>query len=644
NKGYTLPGTDYSAVLPTASTNAILTFKPLAKYEDSTITVYLTLSDLGPNFCDTLIKRVIYVAATPVANFKFPQPICDGTPVLFENTSKIAKGDMTYKWYFGDGDSSENVNPVHTFKTYGSYQTRLSATSIKFGIITDTIITVDISEIPSASFKSINACEGTAVKFINQTTVSSGTLTYDWNFGDASTHLTTQNPTHLYSAAGGYKVTLTATTNGCSNAVSKNVYEFAKPKPDFVVPVSSVCASTPVTFPNNSTIALGEAGAYWQFGDGNNSTSRVGLNNYKTDGTFTVKLKMVSEFGCTDSINKQVIIKAAPVASFNNSAPCSVDPTVFINTTTFKPGLQPSYTWTFSDGGTANTTNVSHSWANVGPKNIKLRALQPNGCESTIEKNIVVAVQPNAAFTVADICSGKEAVFQNQTTVSEGNLNYTWDFGDGSPVSNISDPLHMYTVGASQTFNVLLVTNAGGICVDSARSVVTVSEAPVCDFTTKIEWAFGHRTIKFTPTNSSYTSYSWTFGEGGTSSSASPLYSYFYDGNFKVKMTAKNAAGCDCSKEIKVPVFANTDIKEIGEGVNIEVFPNPNSGLFTIVTDGSDNDIVEIEIFNTIGEKVYTGNVNGNAADVDLGDAAKGIYIIKVKTKGKTSTRKVSIN
>src|SRR5690606_9356088 len=130
------------------------------------------------------------------------------------------------------------------------------------------------------------------------------------------------NPTHLYANPSGYKVTLTASANGCVSKLSKNAYMFARPDANFVAPLAPVCAKSEVVLPNTSTIASGIQGAFWTFGDGGNSTQFQGLYKYATPGTYTIKLLAVSEFDCKDSISKPITIKATPNPNFSGDLFC----------------------------------------------------------------------------------------------------------------------------------------------------------------------------------------------------------------------------------------------------------------------------------------------------------------------------------
>lgn len=628
----TIPNTEYTVVDP-GTNNGTITYIGKSAHLDSNITFYINIADLGPHFCDSTIARTLRVVPTPKTNFEFPNPVCDGDAILFENKTTIHSGNATYKWYFGDGDSSDLVNPVKVYATYGIYPVRLVATSFPYNVVKDTTINVEVTEVPQVAFKAINACEGTNVRFINQTTIGSGILVHSWDFGDGSPLSAATNPTKLYTNPGGYKVTLTVSANGCSNSLTKNAYQFAKPVANFTAPAAPICAKSEVVLPNTSTIQLGLFGSYWTFGDGNNSTLDEGNNKYANAGTYSVNLKAVSEFGCENDITKPVTIKPTPSSDFTTDQLCSRKPTNF-NNTTVETVSGPAYSWTISDGSSFSTKNITKSWPNEGPYDVTLKTKFTNGCEDEITKTVNITIQPKADFTVANICSGEMADFVNLSKGDRGGIVYNWDFGNGTGTD--AAPRRLYNPPSTNTYNVKLVASYPGACSDTIIKPLTVSQSPLCDFDVK---NLGFLKYSYTPTNTSYTNYEWFFGEGGTSVNTTPNYQYLYSGNFKVTMTATNSAGCKCS--ITKLVGANTSVDNVSSNPQLNIYPNPNNGSFTIKSNS--NSGMKIEVYNLLGSKVLSTNTIENNTVINLGDNAKGIYLVKVTINGVTTTTKVTV-
>ncbi len=633
--GVVVPTTEYTAVAPANGNPGYIAFTPTSVFLDSLITFSTTFSDLGPHFCDSTVRRTVVVAPVPRPNFKFPASICLGDATLFDNVTTIHSGNATYMWYFDDGDSSDLQSPVHEYKAPGTYQVKLVAKSFPWGVVADTTITVEVGELPSVKFRANNKCQGLAVTFQNQTTVGNGALTYEWDFGDNTPTSSLTNPSHLYTTPGGYKVTLTASANGCVSKLTKNAYMFARPVANFSAPIAPICAGTDIVFNNTSTIAIGQQGAYWSFGDGDRSTIYNANHAYMAPGTYNVKLLAVSEFDCRDSITKPVTIKATPVPDFAGNLFCAQNPTNFINLTN-EVIPNPVYQWQFSDNFSSSLKNVTRSWPYEGPFTATLTATYSNACSASVTKSFTVLQQPKAAFDVKDICSGQNANFVNKSTGDRGGIQYSWDFGNNT-FSNLAAPVRLYNPTVTTTYTVALVASYNGGCSDTALKTITVSESPVCDFTYK---NLGFNGAEFTPSNTTYTKYEWFFGEGGTSTSTSPVYQYLYTGNFNVTMKATNAAGCSC--EITKRISANTSINGIANDNAISIYPNPNSGSFTV--SNAEGNAMKVEVFNILGAKVYSKTSPDGTMNVELQDNAKGIYLVKVTVNGVTTTMKVTIN
>ncbi|MFM6982741.1 MAG: hypothetical protein ACKOXF_01315, partial [Chitinophagaceae bacterium] len=91
--GAVVPTTEYTTTAPSSGGPGTVALTATSAYLDSFITFSVRYSDLGPNFCDSTIKRTVVVAPTPKPNFKFPASICLGDATLFENTTTIHSGN-----------------------------------------------------------------------------------------------------------------------------------------------------------------------------------------------------------------------------------------------------------------------------------------------------------------------------------------------------------------------------------------------------------------------------------------------------------------------------------------------------------------------------------------------------------------------
>lgn len=278
------------------------------------------------------------------------------------------------------------------------------------------------------------------------------------------------------------------------------------------------------------------------------------------------------------------------------------------------------------------TTDVFHVYKNYGDYLIRLITFNKNQSD-TLESKISFE-KPKADFTVSDICENKNAFFINKSSKSSEEPNYKWKFGDGQ-TSTLESPQYLYKIGGiSQTFNVTLVVKTKYGCSDSINKQVTINASPKSDFT----YAASKNIWNFTPTQSGNTKYLWLFGDGDSAISGTTSHNY-KDGlsNHKVCLKATNVAGCiseTCKQIVTTGIFPN-------QTSGFKIYPNPNTGNFTIEIDNPEKD-VSIEVYNSVGGLVKKVKMVEKVISINL-DVSSGIYLVKVRNGELEYNQKVSI-
>ncbi len=471
-----------------------------------------------------------------------------GHSYTFTNTSSITSGTLSYSWDFGDGNTATTTSPSHTYSAPGTYTVTLTATEDEGEATETSTQTVIVYASPVASFTTGTAgsqcLTGNSYSFTNTSSISSGTLTYSWDFGDGST-ATSQDATHSYTAAGTYTVKLTATSgNNCANSTTTTVTVYAQPVATFTINNASQCfTGNSYSFTNTSSISSGTLTYSWDFGDGGTATSQDATHSYTAAGTYTVKLTATSGNNCVNSTTKTVTVYPQPTAAFTigSTTQCFTGNSFsFTNTSSISSGTL-TYSWDFGDGSTATSQDATHSYTAAGTYTVKLTATSANNCVHSTTATVTVYPKPTVAFTIntAEQClTNNKFTFSNTSAISSGSITYAWNFGDGSTLTS-QNPEHQYS--APGTYKVKLVVTSNNNCKDSLEKTVTVYSLPtgtlttpngltICDGTTTTLQATGGNT------------YQWYLDDVAINNATGSTYAATTGGVYTVKLF--NEQGC----------------------------------------------------------------------------------------------------
>jgi gliding motility-associated-like protein len=168
-------------------------------------------------------------------------------------------------------------------------------------------------------------------------------------------------------------------------------------------------------------------------------------------------------------------VHPTPLASFIAlpQPACEGRPIEFTNTSV----NAMTYAWSFGDGTTSQADGPLHSYANPGSYTIELIAYGAGGCTDTLQvaSGVVVNPSPNANFTSDTIASVRNAIqFSN---LSQGAVNYSWDFGD-TEHSSETHPLHLFPADGGG-YDVCLIAVNSFTCPDTICKFILVNSDPM---------------------------------------------------------------------------------------------------------------------------------------------------------------------
>ncbi|NOT30884.1 MAG: PKD domain-containing protein [Planctomycetes bacterium] len=242
---------------------------------------------------------------------------------------------------------------------------------------------------------------------------------------------------------------------------------------------------------------------------------------------------------------------APPVAEFVGSPLSGVAP-LSVSFTNQSTGSITTHAWTFGDGGTSSAAAPSHAYALPGTYTVALTETGPGGANTRTRTNYVtVSEAPPVAEFVGSPLSGVAPLSVSFTNQSTGSITtHAWTFGDGG-TSSAASPSRSYTLPGTYTV-ALTETGPGGANTRTRTNYITVNEAPpVAEFVGSPLSGVAPLSVSFTnQSTGSVTTHAWTFGDGGTSSAASPSRSYTLPGTYTVALTETGPGGADTRTRI----------------------------------------------------------------------------------------------
>ena len=485
--------------------------------------------------------------------------ICRNNSTLFNATGNTPGTITSYDWDFGDGQTGTGSSIAHVYANAGLYTVRLIITDIAG--CKDTLTKVQYIRVdgPTAAFTIPNggSCLNSLVTFIDGSTNDGihPIVSWVWNFGDGNVQTFSAPPfTHLYNASGSYTVTLkTIDAAGCTDSTANTqTIVISNPAAGFTRSDSIACPNHIISFTNTST---GPSLTYlWSFGDGITSNATNPTHAYTTEATYTVTLAITDQYGCVDSINKDIQI-ALPHASFTISDSVNTCPPLIATFTNTSVNAY-SYSWDFGDGSTSTAPSPIHIYNNPGTYIARLFITGPgNNCFDTAFK--IISIQgPSGTFTYSPLI-GCKPLTVNFSANTINNQSFIWDFNDGTtfntPDSIIS---YTYTLLGSYVPKIILVDQNGcqvpifgtdTIKVKGVEAVFGYDGQPLCNM----------GIIQFT--DSSVISdisamYAWNFGDGGTSVLQNPSHFYATPGQYFPQLIVTTNSGCVDTATLQLPV------------------------------------------------------------------------------------------
>jgi PKD repeat protein len=564
---------------------------------------------------------VVQAPCNMVPNFTWTVTATNPLRIEFHNTSTNTLPTDSMRWTFGDGTTSSDVNPIHTYTAPGTYTVCLKILRYYAGTTTPCIRDICKTIVVQAPCTLVvnftsqpDSAHPLRIKFTNTSTPINTTDSVRWTFGDGSSVSGLQsdpnvaNPTHNYANAGTYTVCLRIKKNGNVGSTVQCVREFCKtitvyePCTLQVNFTSQVNPNNPlqIKFTNTSVPTSPTDSLRWSFGDG---TSLNGLqsdpnvaspiHNYANAGNYNVcliviKRNTLSNVPCVRYSCRNIVVTEPCTLVVNfTSQPDPNHPLRIKFTNTSTPiNVTDSVRWTFGDGSSVsglqsdpNVANPTHIYANAGTYTVCLRVKKNNSANTPTqvacvrEKCNTIVVTAPCNFPVnfswrLDSINTRKVYFTNLSIPPVSGAIAVWTFGDGSSLTSWN-AIHEYAQ-PGRYIVCLKVYLPNSNCVrETCDTVYIPVPVPPCTQLSRYHYQVSpndNQKYKFTPDYINTTfQYTWTFGDGTGSHDPIAEHRYAQPGTYVACLTVwrSNTCASTTCQEIRVLPQINCDTAHV---------------------------------------------------------------------------------
>jgi gliding motility-associated-like protein len=524
-------------------------------------TVSLTITTSGGCTTTKTFAEAVKAGTPPVVDFTSSgTDECSSTAFRFTNLSNPSQ---EWYWDFGDGQSSIEENPEHTYSDTGTFSVRLTAYNLRCPAVSAPML-IHVKP-PVAAFTANVSCTNLGdVTFTNNSKVNInyGPITYLWDYGDPSITNPKDQPnpgTIHYPGNGPYTITLTVTNGACTSTYSETI-RFTREPANFRINPATACVGRPVSLlPINSNPANITSYQWIIPGILDSTTQDRNLQIRMTAiGNHTVTLRITDINGCvTTSSNTLRVVNSVPSFRPASRTACKNQPVTFTDLSTSTIGIR-SWLFDFGDGTrqTFTAPPFTHTYADTGKFVARMQITDNNNCTYSFQTTDTVHVtHPTPGFTgdYLIVCPGSNVQF---TDTSKGQIiNWHWEFGDRTSAS-VQNPQHAFRGQDADNYDVKLVVSDANGCQDSVtRDSYITLRRPKPDFDVEDTVTIcPPLETKFTFKGQDFESFYWDFGDGGASSLDNPSHFYNSFGTYTASLNLYGFGGCleSVSRTIRV--------------------------------------------------------------------------------------------
>ncbi len=535
----------------------------------------------------TNIKSYIYV-------FSFPRSrklnLCDNVTITASALSACSKDSVllntpvkagiTYQWKNNNSIINNANSSAYYAKASGSYELYATNGTGCTAISNVKLITVLPTPTVTINTATTTICDGQTIS-LN----AGGANSYTWTNGPS-------NATYTVAPSSNADYTVSGTAlNGCVNLGTISITVNAKPAITITSASLTICAG------ETSALTANGASTYTWSGNSNNTTYTVAP---LTDATYSVTGTDMN--GCSNSSAITVTVNALPSVSVSagSSVICSG------NHVSLTASGANSYTWT--NGPNTSTYNVSP----MSDMTYTVTGTGINNCQASGVITVSVNVTPTVSIssTSVTLCAG-----QSSTLTANGASTYSW-LPSGS-----TSTVEVVMPNTPTTYS---LTGSNNGCLSTATIAIAVNQLPTVAIASSNSLICSGETAVLTATSSA-SAFLWSNGVTTMSVAVTPTTTTVYT-------LTVNDGLCSSSSSITQSVSLCTGLADVIEASSLMIYPNPFNNSFDIKWDGnfSQSKEIYIEVYNTLGEVIFTEKTSAQTIHIDTKDWLSEAYFIKV--------------
>jgi len=539
------------------------------------------------NLCNNALFKLNFDAPVLYADFKVDEYICIGNTVKPENRSINA---LEQEWDFGDGFTSKDTFPSHTYADTGWYTIRLIVSNIFSCPGKDTVeFPVYIYKKADADFSYVGDDCGWAYDFQFEGLKAQ---TFNWHFGDSAHYSQDKNPSHRYDFRGTYKVRLITDSGTTCQAIVNKTLILTDPLANFRFLVDS--CEPYVLFFDSSENALN-----WEW----TMEPGVVIENenpgylFPDTGTYNVLLKINVGKPCLDSISKAINIDLdIRDAVFSLELDSCNYTATFINQSRYFDGVR----WDIGSASFSSDT-VIFDFSTHGSYDGRLVVDPHSICPDTSTRYFDFAPVSESIFSATeDTCIAKASTLN----LSKNAGKYRWE-ADGK-IYKLKDPDISFS--DTGTYEITLITNPHSACADTSLQVVDIQNDKLALFSA--DTLFCELALVLTNESRKAFEFKWDFGNGTSSQIENPDTVWFDDyGTYEVRLIIEPGdSACSDTFSQSIAFVAPVGKPQVIEDINCF-----GSAFFASRVKGSKNHrwLIDNELVSTEDSFAYTYDTSG---------------------------------